>query len=282
MPPLERGPVYQVPMNDTLRMAKRVRGRIIRALHAAGGGHFGGSLSVVDMLVAIYSLVARSGLDWDDPARDRIVLSKGHAAIALYAILAELNRIDPSLLPRYGSFNSGLEGHPDMLITPGVDFSSGSLGQGLAVGIGMALALADSGTHTWVVLGDGECQEGQVWESAMIAARYRLRNLTVIIDANGAQETGFTSRPELNQEPIPDMLSKWQAFGWNASLVNGHDIPALTEAFLHSHKQKEAPSVWIALTRKGAGVPFFEEDSPRYHCTELSENEFKRALELIK
>src|ERR1700723_462317 len=145
-----------------------VRIEIVQALHQAGGGHFGGAMSVVDILLALYRTVPLLPRE----RSDRIILSKGHAAIAQYAVLKNVGLLAECDLGKYGSLNSGLEGHPDMTETQGIDFSTGSLGQGVAVGLGMAMALRSSGLHVWVVVGDGECQEGQVWEAAGLAARY--------------------------------------------------------------------------------------------------------------
>jgi len=252
-----------------------VRGYIVRALHAAGGGHYGGSLSVVDILVALYRDVVPLA---HGDARDRVILSKGHAAIALYAVLAHFGYISPSSLAGYGRTGCGLEGHPDMLETAGVDFSTGSLGQGVSVGLGMALSLRRRGAHAWVVVGDGECQEGQTWEAAMLAHRYGAGNLHVIVDANGAQEVGWSYDARLAQAPVENLAGKWRAFGWDAWAVDGHDHLALRHALLNARHPASKPSVIIARTKKGKGISWMESAGAKYHCTALTPDEHRRAL----
>ena len=261
------------------RDVTEVRQKILESLFKTGGGHYGGSLSVVDILFILY--VKIMDFNPSDPThfkRDRLILSKGHAAIALYSVFAHFNLIKESSLINYGKLNAGLEGHPDMTQTAGVDFSTGSLGQGLSVGIGMALGLKEEGKHVWVILGDGECQEGQIWEAAMFASRYKIDNIHVVIDANGAQEFGFKYNPTLSQEPITNMAEKWESFGWCVQTIDGHNHLSLERAFLDSCKIKGAPSVIIAKTRKGAGVPMFEKDPEHYHCIALTEEEHHQAL----
>src|SRR5438128_5916491 len=165
-----------------LTEATELRREIIEGLFACGGGHYGGALSVLDIILTLYRRILRTAPDQPNhPSRDRFILSKGHSAIALYAVLRRFGFFNDSLTG-YGQADSMLEGHPDMTVLPGVDFSTGSLGQGLSVGLGMAMALRSTDQNVWVVLGDGECQEGQVWEAAMLAARYRIDNLHAIID----------------------------------------------------------------------------------------------------
>lgn len=250
------------------REAAEVRRDIVDALHAAKGGHYGGSLSVTDLLLTLYRTYDR----------DRVILSKGHAAIALYAVLRKIGRIDTPL-DEYASFGSPLEGHPDMTALPAVDFSTGSLGQGLAVGLGMAIATRGQNRRTWVVLGDGECQEGQVWETALLAARVAAENLVAIIDVNGFQEWGWSTTTE--PDPIPDIARKWAAFGWRVLEVDGHDYDALASAYDEAALATGRPTVIIARTTKGKGVPIIERDPIRFHCTavtDLEHAEIVRAL----
>ena len=235
-------------------VAHKTRVAIVEALYAAGGGHFGGALSVVDILLALYQ--NRPIASGEEPG-DKLILSKGHAAIALYGVLHTVGLLK-SDLALYGSYGSGMEGHPDMLANPQVHFSTGSLGQGLAVGLGMALALRESNRHVWVVLGDGECQEGQVWEAAMLAARYQVDNLHAVVDWNGAQECGWHHDNRLEQDPLPDALAKWSAFGWTAKEIDGHDHVALSEWIVDAVQNIRKPSVALARTRKGYGVKLFE------------------------
>lgn len=302
----QAAPASQAPRvssNDLERACRTIRRRIVASLYASGGGHYGGSLSVVEILAVLCrdfvfkgeaSSASRdngsgdnayqTNVPRDDLARDKLILSKGHAAIALYATLAQLGRLDPSQLLRYGALGSGLEGHPDLLSTPYIDFSTGSLGQGLAVGAGMALALRGTGRHVWVVLGDGECQEGQVWEAAILTARHRLANLTAIVDANGAQDFGFAHNPHLTQSPLPDLAHVWTAFGWHAVEVDGHDVDSLQAAFeAASHRPLASkPSVIIAKTRKGAGVRMFESAPARFHCTRLTADQHSAVMKELR
>jgi transketolase len=244
----------------------------VEALHAAGGGHYGGALSVVDILHALYR---NRPIDRRLMPGDKLILSKGHAAIALYAVLQALGYLE-SDLTLYGSFGSGLEGHPDMLATPEIHFSTGSLGQGLGVGLGMALALREINRHVWVVLGDGECQEGQVWEAAMLAARYRVGNLHAVVDCNRAQECGWRHDPSLEQTPLPDGLAKWLAFGWQTREIDGHDHLALDNWIADAVEITDRPSIALAQTRKGRGVSLFEAEPEKYHCKQLSEEEIRQ------
>lgn len=248
-----------------------VRRKILNSLHSSGGGHYGGSFSVADILVVLFHCNINI-------EKDKLILSKGHAAIALYSTLAEINIIDKSKLADYGKLNSGLEGHPDMLVTPGVDFSTGSLGQGLSVGLGMALGMKNTDANVWVILGDGECQEGQIWEAAMLCSRYKIDNIHVVIDFNGAQECGFKFNQTLVQEPLPDAIQKWKAFGWHVMEVDGHNHYELENSFLEALDIKNTPTVTIAKTKKGAGVKLFEENPEMYHCATLTTEEYLLAL----
>lgn len=242
------------------REAAEVRRDIVDALYAAKGGHYGGSLSVTDLLLTLYRT-------W---GHDRIILSKGHAAIALYAVLRKVGRIDTPL-SEYASFGSPLEGHPDMTALPAVDFSTGSLGQGLAVGLGMAIALRGSGSRVWVVLGDGECQEGQVWETALLAARVEADNLVAVVDVNGFQEWGWST--SVVPDPVPDIARKWAAFGWRVLEVDGHDHELLAAAYDDAATTAGRPTVILARTVKGKGVPLAERDPVRFHCTSVTDLE---------
>lgn len=238
------------------RKACAIRQDVIRMLATAGSGHPGGSLSAVEILTALYFQVLRvDPRRPDDPERDRFILSKGHACPALYATLAERGFFPLSWLEDLRRLGSPLQGHPDMRKVPGVEMSTGSLGQGLSVGVGMALAgrLRESGYRVYVLLGDGECQEGQVWEAAMAAAHYRLRNLVAIVDRNGLQIDGPTEEV-LALEPLAD---KWKAFGWSVITVNGHDFGELLSAF-ESVGYARRPTAIIARTVKGKGVSFME------------------------
>jgi transketolase len=212
-----------------------------------------------------------------NPTRDRFILSKGHSCIALYAVLRRLGYFtDP--LTSYGKFNSPLEGHPDMTVLPGIDFSTGSLGQGLSVGLGMALTLRDTDQHTWVVIGDGDCTEGQIWEAAMLAARYKVARLHAVVDVNRYQEWGWTQDPEADASPVADLALKWAAFGWRVYEVDGHDHDELAAAFGEAMSAQTQPSVVLAKTIKGKGYRFIESDPIRFHCATVEEHEYAQLL----
>ncbi|MDQ7780151.1 MAG: transketolase [Planctomycetota bacterium] len=240
-----------------MQRAKAVRRHIIRMIAAAGSGHPGGSLSGADLLVALYFAKLRH--DPKNPClrtRDRFHLSKGHCAPLWYAVLAEAGYFPVETLTSLRKLGSVFQGHPDMKCTPGVEMSSGSLGQGLSVGVGMALAsrLDKTGSRVYVMIGDGECQEGQIWEAAMSAAHYKLDNLFAIIDHNNLQIDGPVSEV-MAIEPISD---KWRAFGWHVLNVDGHDMKAILGAYDEAEKVKGKPTVIIAKTTKGKGVSFME------------------------
>lgn len=267
---------------DTDADALLVRRAILECLFRSGGGHYGGALSVADILLVLgKEVVQLDAYSIDRRDRDRLILSKGHAAAALYAVLQRLGLLKGADLAHYGHLDAGLEGHPDMSQTEGVDFSTGSLGQGLSAGIGMAFVLGPLGSHIWVVLGDGECQEGQVWEAAMLAARYKLGNLHVVVDVNGAQEIGWRHDPALVQEPTPGLREKWMSFDWAVHEVDGHDRRALAAVFRTARSHASGPTAILARTTKGKGVRIIEENPVRYHCTALSEAEHREVLESI-
>lgn len=258
--------------------AAELRREIVEALYACGGGHYGGALSVLDILLTLYRRHLRvSPADPQRPDRDRLILSKGHSCIALYAVLRRLGFFDHPLAS-YGEAGSPLEGHPDMTVLPGIDFSTGSLGQGLSVGLGIALALRGTDSHTWVVLGDGECQEGQVWEAAMLAARYRAERLHVVIDVNEFQEWGWCESPGVSTRPVEELFLKWSAFGWRVYEVDGHDYDGLADTMRQAAAVGDKPSVILAKTVKGKGYSLIERDPIRFHCTTVSEQEHAELL----
>ncbi len=241
-------------------VAKKLRRHIITMIGKAGSGHPGGSLSAVEILTALYFKVLRhKPLDPNWPDRDRFILSKGHAAPALYAVLAECGYFPVEELLTLRQMDSRLQGHPDRTLTPGVELSAGALGQGLSFAIGIALAgrLDAKDYRVYVLLGDGECDAGQVWEAAMSAAHFRVDNLMAIVDKNKLQLDGWT-RDVMNLDPLP---TKWQAFGWKVIEVDGHSLPELIEAFKEAPKVKGQPTVIIAHTIKGKGVSFMENNN---------------------
>ncbi len=237
--------------------ARTIRQHIVRMTAAAGSGHPGGSLSAADILTALYFRILR--LDPDNPRwpeRDRFVLSKGHAAPALYAVLAERGFFPVSELGTLRELGSRLQGHPDMKVTPGVEASTGSLGQGLSFAVGLALAgkLDQASWRVYALLGDGEIEEGQIWEAAMAAAHYHLGNLTAFLDYNGLQIDG----PVEKVMSIAPVDEKWRAFGWNTMVIDGHDLTAITRAAAEAARAKDRPTMIVARTIKGRGVSFME------------------------
>ena len=255
----------------------KIRINIIKMLGYAGSGHLGGSLSAADIITALYLYVMRidpKNPNWED--RDRFILSKGHAAPALYAALAEAGFFPEEKLWQLRKLNGDLSGHPDMRKTPGVDMTTGSLGQGLSVANGMAITakLTNKNYRIYVLLGDGEVQEGQVWEAAMTSSTHRLDNLCAILDYNGLQIDGSIGEVKSGLEPLVD---KWKAFNWNVIEIDGHNHEAIIEAFEDAKKAKEVPSIIIARTIKGKGVSFMER-KVEYHGVAPTEEECQRAL----
>lgn len=255
--------------------AVQLRRDIVEMIHAAKAGHPGGSLSAVDMITALYFHVMRidpQNPRWED--RDRFVLSKGHACPALYAALARRGFFDPKHLTTLRQYHSILQGHSDMNKTPGIDISSGSLGNGLAIGVGMAMSgrLHHQDYMTYVMLGDGEVQEGMVWEAAMAAHHHDLGNLVAIVDCNGVQINGWVNEI-MTVEPLAD---KWRAFGWNVVEVNGHNMKDLLTV-LHTAKTMRHPTVILMRTVKGRGVSFMEDDC-KWHGNSPSDEELVQAI----
>lgn len=245
--------------------------RILDALYATGSGHFGGACSVVEILHAVLTNAdIRPGVD----DGDILILSKGHGAIAYYALLDTLGWASFDLT-RYGDAAGGVDVHPCRDSSPWIHFSTGSLGQGMSFGVGAAFATAGTRRQVWVVLGDGECQEGQVWEAADLAARYRLGNLHAIVDCNGHQECGWPElRPE-QQAPLLGGVEKWRAFGWSVQALDGHSSVELRRWVTASRADGDAaPRVAIARTVKGAGIPYFQEHPELSHCASLSERHY--------
>lgn len=261
-------------------MAKRVRREIIEMIGAAKSGHPGGSLSAVEILVTLYFDVMRhdpSNPKWPD--RDRFILSKGHAAPVLYAVMAESGYTPIDQLNTLRKLGSIYQGHPDIRFIPSLEASTGSLGEGVSLALGMALAarLNKSPSRTYVVLGDGESQEGQIWEGAMFGSYHRVDNVVVIVDHNRIQLDGFV-KDIMEVEPLVD---KWRAFGWHTIDVDGHSIPALQAAFAEAAATKGQPTAVIAQTIKGKGVSFME-NNPKFHGTAPTSEEVKLALQELQ
>jgi transketolase len=259
------------------RLANRLRIDIVKMIGAAGSGHPGGSLSEVELLTALYFRVLRH--DPKDPewaGRDRFVLSKGHGCPALYAVYAAAGYLDPAVLPTLRKLGSPLQGHPDKRMLPILEASTGSLGQGLSIGIGMALAakMDKSDVHVFVMTGDGEVQEGQVWEGAMFAPYHKLNNLTLIVDCNKQQLDDWTEKI-LSLAPLAE---KFRSFGWRTVEIDGHDfdqvLPALEQARANSGTQ---PTAILANTVKGKGVSFME-NNIKWHGVAPKPDEVAKAV----
>ena len=267
-------------LEELAATAKKLRRHVITMIGKAGSGHPGGSLSAADIITSLYFKVLRH-----DPAnprwaeRDRFILSKGHAAPILYAALAERGYFPGEELATLRTLGSCLQGHCDMTATRGVEMSSGSLGQGLSFGIGIALAgrLDARDYRVYVLLGDGECDEGQVWEAAMASAHFKLDNLVAIVDHNELQIDGW-NRDVMNLEPLSE---KWKAFGWHPIEVNGHDLSQLIAAFDEAKRVKGKPTAIIAHTIKGKGVSFME-NNVDFHGKAPTPDEMEKALEELK
>lgn len=239
---------------DGVVWARAIRRLIVDTAWHAGVGHIGSCLSVADIVATLHGGVLRCDRP-DDPERDRFILSKGHAALALYAALHLRGWIDAAALRTYCGDATTLGVHPDVGV-PGIDFSTGSLGQGLSVGVGMALGARLQGAtrRTFVLLSDAECNEGTVWEAVMFAVHHRLSNLIAIVDMNGQQALGYT-RDVLD---LSELRARWRAFGWDAQDVDGHDVRALQRAITGCAAEAHRPHVIVARTVAGKGVSFME------------------------
>jgi transketolase len=267
-------------IKEMQKKTKQIRRHIIKMTAEAGSGHPGGSLSSVEIVTALYfKVLCHDPKNTHWPDRDRFILSKGHAAPLLYAALAESGYFPVAELLTLRKLDSRMQGHTDRGVTPGVEMSSGALGQGLSFGVGVALAarLDDRGHRIYVLMGDGECNEGQVWEAAMAAAHYKLDNITAIVDRNGLQIDGWCC-DVMNTEPLPD---KWRAFGWHAIEVDGHNLEELIDAFEQAKTVKGQPTVIIAHTTKGKGVSFME-NKAEFHGKAPTAEEAKRALKELE
>jgi transketolase len=261
------------------RQARNIRKGVMTTLQAAGSGHVGGSLSCVDVMTALYfhaMKVDPKNPLWPD--RDRFVLSKGHASAALCPVLAELGFFPKELLGTFNRLDSPFSMHPDMLKIPGADMSTGSLGHGLPIALGMALSarIQKKGYKTYCLLGDGELAEGSVWEAAMAAAHFKADNLLAFVDRNRLQVDSFTENV-MEIEPLAD---KWRAFGWSVKEIDGHDMEAVVDAIEAFPFEKGKPSVIIANTVKGKGLPFAE-NQVGFHYHDVDEEMVKQAVAIL-
>ncbi|EHQ36858.1 transketolase [Methanoplanus limicola] len=261
-------------LNNT---SKSIRKKVIEMTAYVGGGHYSSSLCCVDILISLYfNEMNVDPSNPSDPDRDRFILSKGHAAPGLYATLAEKGYFHSDELLTLRQLNSRLQGHPVKSYNlPGLDSSSGSLGQGISVAVGIALAgkMNNKKYRVFVLLGDGECQEGQVWEAAMSAAHYELDNLVVIIDNNKLQSTGSID----DIMSLGDISSCWKSLGWNIIEINGHNFDELLNAYKFANESKNKPTLIVANTVKGCGIPFIE-DKIEYHTKPLTEEELQEGI----
>jgi transketolase len=260
-------------------MAGAIRRDIIEMVTTAQSGHPGGSLSATDIMAALYFRIMRldpTNPDWPD--RDRFILSKGHACPVWYAALAERGYFDKSHLGTLRQLNSILQGHADMKKTPGVDMTVGSLGQGFSAGLGMALSgkLRKKDYHVWVIIGDGEMQEGAIWEAAMAGAKWKLDNLTAILDRNRLQNDDFVDATM----PVDPVADKWKAFNWNVLEIDGHNMEEIVSALETAKTIKGKPTIIIAHTVKGKGVSYMENVAV-WHGKAPSQEQARQALEEI-
>ncbi|MBX9678134.1 MAG: transketolase [Gemmataceae bacterium] len=266
---------------DIQTKAKQLRRDIIECTTAAGSGHPTSSLSATDIVAALYygGILQYDAKNPHWPQRDRFILSKGHAAPLLYAVMAEVGYFSRDLLPTLRQIGSVLEGHPNMRRLPGVEASTGSLGQGLSIGVGCSLAAKLDGypTRTYVVTGDGEMAEGQVWEAMMSAEKYKLDNLVCIVDQNGYQQTGAT-KDVLDLKPL---APRFEAFGWFAQEIDGHDVGQVLAALDKAAATKGRPSAIVARTVKGYPLQQMLASDPNHHGKPLTKDEATQALALL-
>jgi transketolase len=276
MADLRTGAKFDLSIPELEKKAKQLRRHVVTMIATAGSGHPGGSLSAADIVTALYFKVMRhnpKNARWSD--RDRFILSKGHAAPILYAALAECGYFSVEELSTLRKLGSRLQGHTDRTLTPGVEMSAGSLGQGLSFGIGIALAarLDKRDYRVYVLLGDGECEEGQVWEAAMSAPHFKIDNLTAIVDYNEIQLSGKCC----DIMSLDSLADKWRAFNWHAIEVDGHDMKQVLQALDEAGKTKLRPTAIIAHTVKGKGVSFME-NNVSFHGKAPSAQEAEIAL----
>lgn len=270
-------------INELEQTAAKVRELIVNTVYEVKAGHLGGPLSATDILVALYNDILNidpENPDWEK--RDRFVLSKGHSAIGLYAVLALRGYFPVEEMKTFDGMNSRLQAHPDKLILPGLDMSTGSLGQGISTAVGMALGakLKGESFYTYCMLGDGESQEGQVWEAANTAYKYKLDNLIVIMDYNKLQQYGWEADKDTRANPIEEPRVKWEAFGWRVVTIDGHSMSEIISACNEAKENTGKPTIIIANTLKGKGVSFME-NSYLWHSNVPSDEEYAQAIKEI-
>ena len=264
-------------INDLESMAKRCRRNIVRMVHGVGAGHPGGSLSAIDMLTGLYGHQLRvdpNNPNWNN--RDRFIMSKGHASPGVYSILHERGFISEADMGSFRKLGGVCQGHVDMKWCPGVDFSAGSLGMGLSFGIGCSIAATLDGSDrtSWVMLGDGELQEGQIWEGVMAAVHHEIGNLKVIVDRNNIQNDDFCEV----QMRMFDVSEKFSSFGWAVMEIDGHDMQQIVDAIDWANQVTDGPACIVMHTIKGKGVSFME-NNPKFHGAAPSDEQFELAME---
>lgn len=277
---LTRGRNFSTAIMDTELRADWLRLEVINMIHEAGLGHYSSTFSCAEVLSVLYYEVMRlDPADSANPARDRFLLGKGHAAVGLWPILHDLGYLTKEDISDFGFIGSKVGDHPDMLRAAGVDFSSGSLGHNLSVGLGMGLGarLRGEDFHTYVLLGDGEVHEGQVWEAAATAGFYKVNNLTAIVDSNGFIGSGPIEEL-MGVEPLD---TRFESFGWDVVVVDGHDTRALLDV-LTAPVASDKPRCIIARTYKGKGVDFTEADPRKWHIGAMSDEERESAIAQIE
>ena len=264
-------------IHELKKIAATLRGDLIEMIPPGKVGHLGGSSSIMDVVAALYFKHMKVFKDPKDPKRDRCIFSKGHSVLAQYAAFVELGYVSHDDLHKVKTLDGTLQGHPDMDHTPGIEAVTGSLGQGLSVSLGMALGLRLDGSDSRVfcVVGDGEMNEGQIWEAAMAGAAYKADNLVAIIDFNGVQATDVSEKVM----PVGQVGEKWKSFGWNVIEIDGHNMIEILDALDAAKACKGKPTAIIAHTVKGKGFTFAE---AAYHNAALTESEYKEAQELVK
>ena len=274
----------QEKVAELSRLATLTRRLIVETVATVGAGHVGGPMSAADLLVALYFDVMRidpNRPDWED--RDRFVLSKGHSALVQYTVLALRGYLPVAELKTFDELGTRLHGHPDMKLLPGIEMSTGSLGQGLSAGVGMALGakIAGKDFRTYVMVGDGEIQEGMIWEAALVAQRYALDNLTAILDWNDLQQNGFWPEnikdwPAKQRQPTDRPHAKFEAFGWATREIDGHNMEQILDALAWARSVKDQPQMIIARTIKGKGVSYME-NRPEWHAKVPTDAELETA-----
>ncbi len=266
---------------DLELIARKVRKGIVETVYHKQQGHLGGPLSVADVLVALFFQEMNiDPLQSDKADRDRIILSKGHSALALYVAMALRGYFPYEELDTFDDLHSRLQAHPDMTKLSGLDMSTGSLGQGLSAGVGLAIGAKrlKRSFYTYVIVGDGECQEGQIWEAANTAAKYELDNLIAIVDLNGLQQFGWRLADSKRREPEQQAFEKWKGFGWDVWDIDGHDFHSIFTGFRNAKKFVNGkPKLLIAHTVKGKGVSFME-NQYEWHSKAPTDTEYRQAM----